>query len=116
MRNTTEVEERTGSGARGFGALLRLRIELWLVVVFMALAFAGGIVVTALYEEEPGRAGVDLQQPAGQLPVAPPLTDQQLQGELPAGHPDIAGPTGASGPVGGGSSQGGAEGSTGSSK
>lgn len=63
----------------------RLRIELWLAVVFMAVAFAGGFFVR----------GLSTTQEATNLPdtyryQAPPLSEDQLQGGvLPAGHPSI---------------------------
>lgn len=95
MEGTVGTDERGGSRESRFGALLRLRIELWLVVVFMALSFAAGIVVTALYEEPAQQSIVGSQQPADQAPIAPPLTDEQIQGGLPSGHPDVAGGTGS---------------------
>jgi len=48
MATNTTPDEGRGSA---FGEMLRVRVELWLVVVFMALAFGAGIVVTALYDE-----------------------------------------------------------------
>lgn len=81
----------------GLGAVLRLQIELWLVVLFMALAFGAGILVTALYEE-PSTAVVG-GDTTGQI-TAPPLSDEQIQGGLPSGHPEIGGATGATGATG----------------
>jgi hypothetical protein len=90
----TPQDEDRGTG---LGALLRLQVELWLVVVMMALAFGAGIVVTALYEEPQDQtAVVGTQLPSGQL-VAPPLSDEQISQGLPSGHPDISGETGATG-------------------
>lgn len=89
--------DETGSRG-GLGAVLRLQIELWLVVLFMALAFGAGILITALYEE-PTSPVVGIQDPTGQV-VAPPLTDDQIQGGLPSGHPDLGGATGATGETG----------------
>jgi hypothetical protein len=80
----------------GFGTAMRTRIELWIAVIFMALAFVGGVTIGVLAEQrEQPVVGV---APAGQvdtggLPVAPPLTEEQLQQGLPSGHPDIAGTT-----------------------
>lgn len=99
MSNGTTSNEEQQESRGGIGAVLRIRVELWVVVVFMALAFGAGIVVTAMYEE-PQEPVVGFQQPAGQLPVAPPLTDQDIQGGLPSGHPDVGGATGASGITG----------------
>lgn len=83
--------------SEGLGAVLRLQIELWLVVLFMALAFGAGILVTALYEE-PSTAVVG-GDTTGQI-TAPPLSDEQIQGGLPSGHPEIGGATGATGATG----------------
>ncbi len=96
----THTDEVPNGGLR---AVLRARIELWLVVLFMALAFGAGVLVTALYEEEPAtQPVVGVQQP-GSFPIAPPLSDEQLQQGLPPGHPDIGG---ATGPTGGGAAAG----------
>jgi hypothetical protein len=103
---SAETEVTTGGGLR---AVLRARIELWLVVLFMALAFGAGVVVAALYQEEPAtQPVVGVQQP-GSLPIAPPLSDEQIQQGLPPGHPDIGvtGPTGAGAAQGAGQAQGG---------
>lgn len=81
----------------GVGAVLRLQIELWLVVLFMALAFGAGILISALYEEP--TTGVVGGGTAGQI-TAPPLSDQEIQGGLPSGHPDIGGTSGATGAAG----------------
>ena len=95
---TTSNEEQRGSRG-GLLEVLRIRVELWVVIVFMALAFGAGIVVTAMYDESPEPV-VGFQQPAGQVPIAPPLTDQDIQGGLPSGHPDIGGETGSQGITG----------------
>lgn len=90
----THTDEGPSGGLR---AVLRARVELWLVVLFMALAFGAGVLVAALYQEEPAtQPVVGVQQP-GSFPMAPPLTDEQIQQGLPPGHPDIGstGPTGA---------------------
>jgi|GEM_PF-5443015 hypothetical protein len=92
---TDAPNDDAGSGG-GLGAVLRLQIELWLVVLFMALAFGAGILITALYEEPATTGVVGGQGTAGQI-SAPPLTDEDIQGGLPSGHPDIGGITGATG-------------------
>lgn len=102
---TTSDEERRGSA---FGEMLRVRVELWLVVVFMALAFGAGIVVTAMYEE-PAAPVVGITDTTGQ--IAPPLTDDQISGGLPSGHPGLTGATGATGVTGAGSGSGQSDGS-----
>jgi len=91
----TPNDERRGGG---FVEILRVHVELWLVVVFMALAFGAGIVVTALYEEPQAEPVVGVQ--TGEFPVAPPLSDDQIAGGLPSGHPDLGGATGATGATG----------------
>jgi hypothetical protein len=96
MATNTTPDEGRGSA---FGEMLRVRVELWLVVVFMALAFGAGIVVTALYDE-PAAPVVGISNTGGQ--IAPPLTDQQIAGGLPSGHPDLGTPTGATGATGAG--------------
>jgi hypothetical protein len=89
----TPDDDRRGSA---FGEVLRVRVELWLVVVFMALAFGAGIVVTAMYDEPAPVVGV--QDTTGV--IAPPLTDDQIAGGLPSGHPDLGAVTGATGATG----------------
>ena len=106
---TTSDDERRGSA---FGEMLRVRVELWLVVVFMALAFGAGIVVTAMYEE-PADPVVGITDTTGQ--IAPPLTDDQIAGGLPTGHPGLTGATGATGAgSGSGQNDGSGQGSDGS--
>lgn len=91
----TPSGERRGSG---LVEILRVNVELWLVVVFMALAFGAGIVVTALYEEPQAEPVVGVQSTTGQ--IAPPLTDDQIAGGLPSGHPDLGGTAGVTGATG----------------
>ena len=93
MGSIETSDEPRGGG--GLGTVLRVRVELWLVVVMMAMAFGAGILVTALYEE-PQQPVVGVQQPGGQF-LAPPLTEDQIGQGLPSGHPDINGETGAKG-------------------
>jgi len=100
----------------GFFEIARTKVDLWLVVIFMALAFGAGIAVMVMYQEPQPVVGI--QQPAGQFPQAPPLTDAEIQAGLPSGHPDL-GATGATGATGAGSEQasgttGGGDGATGS--
>jgi hypothetical protein len=84
--------EHRASPPTGAGTGLRTRIELWLAVVFMALAFGAGIAVRAI--SEPSQASVAVtttDQTTGQITLAPPLTDAQIQQGLPPGHPDLSG-------------------------
>ncbi len=106
MEDTDTTKDERPEG--GFGSVLRVRIELWLVVVFMALAFGAGIVVTALYDEPAASSVAGIQGSTGSL-VAPPLTDDQIAGGLPSGHPGLSGATGATGATGS-SGQGGGNG------
>jgi hypothetical protein len=99
----SEIETKSDAGAGparegGFVEIARTKVELWLVVIFMALAFGAGIAVMVMYEEPQPVVGV--LQPAGQFPQAPPLTDEEIQGGLPTGHPDLGGATGATGAAG----------------
>jgi hypothetical protein len=90
--------DRTARAA-GIREVLRVRIELWIAVVFMAAAFGAGMAVNAVSQPEPTPATASVDG-GGVLPFAPPLTDQQLQGGLPPGHPDLNGDGGTSGKAG----------------
>lgn len=70
---------------------LRVPVELWLALVFMAVAFTGGFLVRGMSDRQPAQPVVGSVQgtDAGQVIQAPPLTSDQLSGNLPAGHPDI---------------------------
>jgi hypothetical protein len=102
MGSTTTSEPRT---APDLAETLRLKIQLWLAIVFMALAFGAGMTIGVLSGHSGSTAVI---APTSQVPsnfgVAPPLTDQQLQGGLPAGHPEVGSGQGSSG---GGSEQSG---------
>lgn len=98
MSDNETTEGNGPAGGDGFVGIVRTKVELWLVVVFMALAFGAGIAVMVMYEEPQPVVGV--QQPAGQFPQAPPLSDEEIQGGLPTGHPDLGGGTGATGATG----------------
>lgn len=80
---------RGRSGSAGLGEVLRIRVELWLAVVFMALSFGAGMAVR-LTSEPPAAAPVATTIGADASQVAPPLTDAQIAAGLPAGHPDLA--------------------------
>ena len=80
--------EKTRSG--GVGVALRTRIELWLAVVFMAIAFAAGFTIRAMSDPPPPQAPVADLAPAPLPPIfAPPLSDEQLQQGLPSDHPEL---------------------------
>jgi hypothetical protein len=78
---------------------LRTRIELWLVVLLMVLAFGAGLTVGVIGQQEPRPSvgATTIGQGSGPLPVAPPLTDEQIQQGLPPGHPDLSGDQGTGG-------------------
>jgi hypothetical protein len=80
---------RGRSESAGLGEVLRIRVELWLAVVLMALAFGAGMAVR-LTSEPPAAAPVATTIGADASQVAPPLTDAQIAAGLPAGHPDLA--------------------------
>ena len=81
----TDTSNDDGSRG-GLGAVLRLQVELWLVVLFMALAFGAGIPDHGPVRGPAATPVVGVQDPAGAV-VAPPLTDDRIQGGLPSGHP-----------------------------
>jgi hypothetical protein len=90
---------RGRSGSAGLGEVLRIRVELWLAVLFMALAFGAGMAVRVT-TEPPAAAPVSTTIGAGASEVAPPLTDAQIAAGLPAGHPDLASNGGSNGKAG----------------
>jgi hypothetical protein len=88
---TTTANERQAYRSTGLRDVLRLRIELWIAVVCMALAFGAGMAVrvTASQSTAPPTSFTGIDPGTGV--VAPPLTDQQIDQGLPAGHPDLSG-------------------------
>jgi hypothetical protein len=90
---------RGRSGSAGLGEVLRIRVELWLAVLFMALAFGAGMAVRVT-TEPPAAAPVSTTIVAGASEVAPPLTDAQIAAGLPAGHPNLASNGGSNGKAG----------------
>ena len=101
---------RTGNTRAGATAALRTRVELWIVLVFMVLAFGAGLTIGVLAQpEQATTVGVGTgttQAPGSFGGVAPPLTDEQLQQGIPSGHPSV-GDSGATGSTGSGSGNGG---------
>jgi len=90
----------------GAGAALRTRVELWIAIMFMVVAFGAGLTVGVLAQpkEQPivGVTTGGITQPGTGGIVAPPLSDDQLNQGLPAGHPSLTGATGAVGGTGSG--------------
>lgn len=91
---TSEPEDTMGTATMQerettpFGALLRVPVSLWLVVVLMAMSFGAGVIVKTI-SEPATTATTTTQLPTDLGTVAPPLTDDQIAGGLPEGHPDF---------------------------
>jgi hypothetical protein len=99
---TTQDRETTTP----FGALLRVPVSLWLVVVLMAMSFGAGVIVKTI--SEPTTSAVTpTTLPTDFSTVAPPLSDDQIAGGLPEGHPDFTEEGGGQNQGGGGQNQGG---------
>ena len=110
MSTTSNTQDEGRRAA--FGGALRTRIELWIAMVFMVVAFGAGITIGVLAQKDEapvvGTGTVGAQVPGDSSVLAPPLTDEQLQAGLPSGHPTFAtGPTGSAGGGGGGNGGGG---------
>lgn len=72
------------------------KIEVWLAGVLMLLAFAVGFLLHGVINQptSPAQPQPITGVPAGSIPG--PLTNSQLQGGLPAGHPNlVTGQTGS---------------------
>ena len=108
MSTTSNTQDEGRRAA--FGGALRTRIELWIAMVFMVVAFGAGITIGVLAQKDEapvvGTGTVGAQVPGDSSVLAPPLTDEQLQAGLPSGHPTL-GPTGPTGTAGGGGGNGG---------
>lgn len=70
--------------ATGERSQLRVRLELWAVIVLMAIAFAGGFLVRGM-----GSPSGDAEQAPVTTQQAPALSEDQFGGQLPAGHPPV---------------------------
>jgi len=84
------------------GAALRLRVELWLAIVFMAVSFAAGVVVRGLAQPQPEPLPVASGFEQSAQIAAPPLTSEQIGQGLPEGHPSIGEDAGKGGERGAG--------------
>jgi hypothetical protein len=88
MGTVAAKQERDGSPSP-FMALMRTSVSLWIVVVMMAMSFGAGVIVKAIAEPtDQTTVPTTISTDAGQI-VAPPLTDDQIAGGLPSGHPDL---------------------------
>jgi hypothetical protein len=105
-----------GATRDGLGTALRTQIQLWLAIVFMALAFGAGLTigVIAQHSESPAVGVSQTNQVPSNFGVAPPLTDQQIQQGLPSGHPVVGADQGSSGGPGTDTQGSGSKGSSGS--
>jgi hypothetical protein len=88
MTTLASDDSRTARSA-GLREVLRTRIELWIAVVSMALAFAAGIAVSEVSQTPSPAAAVTSTDTTTTFPFAPALTDQQIEQGLPSGHPEI---------------------------
>lgn len=98
---------RTRGAERPFVRMIRARVELWMVVLIMAMSFGAGVIVRTIAEPPAAPAALPLTAP-GQFQVAPPLTEEQITAGLPEGHPDTSG--GGQTDAGGGDQSGGNQG------
>jgi hypothetical protein len=70
-------------------SLLRAPLQLWLVAILMFVSFGAGFLLQPSADPAPSPPSQLAPAPA-RLPVAPPLSDAQLEeAELPAGHPPL---------------------------
>ena len=97
--SSATVKDR-GATREGIATALRTQIQLWIAIVFMALAFGAGVTIGVISQHsETPTVGV---APASQVPndfgVAPPLTEEQIQQGLPSGHPELGADQGTPAP------------------
>lgn len=86
--------ERRGKGPEGLASALRVEVQLWVAVLFMAIAFGAGVLVHTMAAPQPSSPPVVSTVGDGGATggvFAPPLSDDQVSAGLPAGHPDIGG-------------------------
>jgi hypothetical protein len=101
MTTTTQDRPRNerrargpAKGPEGLASALRVEVQLWVAVLFMAIAFGAGVLVHAMAAPQPSSPPVVSTVGDGGATggvFAPPLSDDQVSAGLPAGHPDIAG-------------------------
>ena len=105
VMGTIETRQRAASP---FVALMKTTVSLWIVVVLMAMSFGAGVIVKTIAEPTtPATTAPQLATDFGS--IAPPLTDDQLTGQLPEGHPDLSGDGQGQGGGGGNQNQGGGQ-------
>jgi hypothetical protein len=69
--------------------LVRAPVQLWLVAILMSVSFGAGFLLQPTADPAPSPPAQLAPAPA-RIPVAPPLSDAQLEeAELPAGHPPL---------------------------
>ena len=66
------------------------KIEVWLAGVLMILAFAVGFLLHGVISEPTAPAVQPISGLPGGIVPAGPLTGDQLQGQLPPNHPEVA--------------------------
>lgn len=95
MTTTTEDRPRTDR-REGFANAIHVEVQLWLAVLFMAVAFGAGVIVHAMAAPQTSAPAVVGTTGGGDVSgiFAPPLSDDQVSAGLPAGHPDIDGGSG----------------------
>lgn len=70
-------------------SVAKVRIEAWIAAVLMVISFGVGFIVRSVVAEDQAPPAQMEQQIPGMPPgviQAPPLTDDQLTGQLPEGH------------------------------
>jgi hypothetical protein len=73
-------------------SFLRAPLQLWLVALLMSVSFGAGFLLQPSgAPATPPPAQLAPAQAPARMPVAPPLSDDQLEeAELPAGHPPLS--------------------------
>lgn len=72
------------------GGVFVTKVQVWVALVFMTAAFAAGFAVRGMQSSPVrGHVPVDVGDGSGSATDAPALSDAQLKGGLPEGHPAI---------------------------